>query len=118
MASKRVFYDPEMRQSDHGRRLYDYWRKVKKDTDSEEFMEFPDFFNWAMANGYTVGAKLFRYDAEDPFSPENCFWVSRSDCANGATSPPRDREWEQKWDETVNRIRVHYGIKPLHSSEV
>ena len=118
MANAKITYAPELRESEHGRRLYRYWKIVRHETDSQDFVEYPDFFKWAMANGYTLGAKLLRYAAEEPYSPDNCFWVARSEPVNEGAENHRDREWEQKWDEAVNRIRTHFGMEPIHSSEV
>lgn len=118
MPSAKITYDPEMRQSDHGRRLYTYWRKVRPDTDSPEFLEYPKFFKWAMANGYTVGAKLFKYEPDEPYSPENSFWVARKDWVIGDVEVYRNMARERKWDETINRIRLHFGMEPIYSSEV
>ena len=122
MGSAKVTYDPEMRKTDHGRRLYGYWKKVHRYTEAPEFKKFSDFFGWAMSNGYIVGAKLLRYDETQPFSPENCFWARRDECVGigygKGDTLYRNLTWEQKWDEAVNRIRVHFGMEPIHSSEV
>lgn len=114
----RITYDAEMRKTEHGGRLYSYWRKLHNKTEDPTFQHYPDFFEWAMKNGYTVGAKLFRHDEEKPFSAENCFWVPREKWVGGDPNLIRNRTWEQKWDEAVNRIRRHYGMKEIHSSEV
>lgn len=114
----RITYDKEMRQSEHGRRLYSYWKnKVHRNTDSPDFVVFTGFFEWAIANGYTVCARLFRHDADEPFSPDNCFWVPCSERVGQEYKLTRNRMWEQKWDETVNRIRLHFGMEPIYSSE-
>lgn len=117
-------YDPKMRKTEIGSRLYTYWKKARYDTDSEEFVNFPGFYKWATQNGYTLGAKLFRYDTDEPYNPDNCFWVARSEWV-GATQTvrqeyvdTRDRLWMKKWDDTVNRIRLHYGMEPICSTEV
>ena len=85
---------------------------------SPEFEEFPGFYRWAMKNGYTVGAKLLKYDLNEPYTPDNCFWIPHSERVENPTVPPLDHEWTKKWDETVNRIRLHYGMEPIHSPEV
>lgn len=102
-------YDREIIESEEGQRLYVYWQtKVSKNTDSPEFMTFPGFYNWAMENGYTVGAKLHRRDPKDPFNPDNCVWIA------GEKDLTRFYpEFELKWNKTVNRIRVHYGMEPF-----
>ena len=109
-----ITYDPELREGEHGRRLYAYWKRVKIDTDSPEFLDYSLFYKWAIDNGYRVGAKLAREDLTKPYSPENCFWFCRKD----HDYMPRDPEFEYLWDDTVNRIRRHFGMEPIHSSEV
>ena len=114
-------YDPEMRMSEHGRRLYCHWKnKVHRGTDCPEFLTFIGFYNWAMENGYTVGARLCRYDRDEPFSPDNCFWVQSGEreYTREYTRMSTHKELEKQWDDTVNRIRLHYGMEPLHSLEV
>jgi len=114
----KITYDPEMRKTEHGRRIYAYWKKIRNDTDFPEFEHYPGFFKWAMENGYTVGAKLLRHDGKKPFNPDNCFWIARSDWASEHVEHARDLHREQEWDKAVNRIRRHYGMEPIHSSEV
>lgn len=118
MPTARITYDPELRQTDHGRRLYSLWKRLRKSAYTQDFEQYPDFFKWAMASGYTIGAKLFRYNAEEPFSPGNCFWGHRVDQTVMEKELRRKPDWEKSWDATVNRIRVHYGMEPIHSSEV
>lgn len=110
-------YDPELRKTEHGSKLYSYWKNVHRATDAKEFEEFIDFYNWSMLNGYTLGARLFRYDTDEPYSPDNCFWVAKGERAIEQGYPPhRYPTREKQWDEVVNRIRLHYGMAPIHSS--
>lgn len=118
MGSAKYTYDPEIRRTDHGRRLYGYWKRIKGQSNSKKFAAYPDFFKWAMANGYTVGAKLFRYEEDEPYNPENCFWVARSEWVGEDAEFNRNLAREREWDNTVNRIRLHYGMEPIYSSEV
>lgn len=122
MGSAKTTYDPQLRKTEHGSRLYAYWKRIHRDSDSPEFQTFPSFFNWAMSNEYTLGAKLMKYDEFEPFGPDNCFWLAKCECVGighglGATID-RNLTWERKWDETVNRIREHFGMEPIHSEEV
>ena len=114
MSKARISYLPEMRESEHGSRLYSYWKKVKDSTDSPEFKDFPSFYKWAMDADYSIGAKLYRRDATLPYSPDNCVWIFREERPRDVRAP----EWEKLWDETVNRIRRHYDMEPIYSSEV
>ena len=114
----RITYDPELRQTEHGSRLYAYWKRIRGKGISQAFEKFDDFYHWSMKNDYTVGAKLIKYDPDEPYGPDNCFWIPRSEWAANQTPTPRNRAWENSWDETVNRIREHYGMEPIYSSEV
>ena len=118
MPSAKITYDPQLRKTEHGRRIYAYWRRIRMDEFSPEFEEFPGFYHWAMENGYTVGARLLKYDLDEPYTPDNCFWLAREDWKIGDAEEQRNRAMEQKWDATVNRIRLHFGMEPIHSSEV
>lgn len=112
MANTRVSYNPEITQTDHGRRIYACWKRTIRTSDhAPEFDRYPDFFDWAAESGYEIGLKLARYDESQPYSPDNCFWAP--------TTPYtyRDTDREKEWDEVVNRIRQHYGMEPIHSSE-
>ena len=111
-------YDPIMTTGEHGRRLYPAWKRIKGKTDAPEFKEYPGFYKWAMENGYTIGAMLYRRNPDGPYSSENCFWVSRSTKTAEEKRVSRDEEWEKLWDDTVNRIRRHYGMDPIYSPEV
>ena len=114
----KITYDPEMRNTEHGGRLYAYWKRIKGSDISQEFKKYTDFYAWAMQNGYTLGAKLFKHDQDEPYGPDNCYWIPRSEWVNNPPAPSRDYVFEQKWDETVNRIRRYYGMEPIRSSEV
>lgn len=116
MWSKRT-YDPQLRKTDHGRRLYEYWRTVHRGTDSIEFETFPGFYEWSMQNGYTIGARLFRYDPDEPFNPDNCFWEPTKGKIVNQKYVCRDFPREKQWDDVVNRIRQHYGMEPIFSSD-
>ena len=115
---QRPPYDREMKTTEHGRRLYACWLRIHRDKVSTEFEQYPDFFNWAMANGYTVGAMISRYDESEPHSPENTFWIPHEAWASTSKEMRRDLKWEKQWDATVNRIRQRCGMEPIHSSEV
>lgn len=102
-------YDREIMESEDGQRLYAHWQqKVSKNTDSPEFMTFPGFYNWAMEAGFTIGAQLYRRDPKGPFNPDNCVWIAGEKVIRGS-----DAEFEMRWNKTVNRIRVYYGMEPF-----
>lgn len=105
-------YDPALRQTEHGSRLYQTWRKVQKAPHCEEWDNFPVFHDWAIKNGYAIGSWLCMVDKNKPYEPSNCVWyVPGKDEKNVQPS------WADKWNNTVNRIRKHYGMPPLEGTE-
>ena len=114
--SKRVggSYDPVLRETEHGSRLYQTWKKIRKRPHCEEWEYFPNFYFWAMNNGYTLSAWLRLKDVSGQYCPENCIWYF----------PKEDRQKQagensliENWNRTVNRIRKHYGMPPLEGTE-
>lgn len=103
-------YDPEMRESEHGSRLYQAWRRLRKHPYVEEWGCYPPFYNWAIRSGYTLGARLVRNDEHVPYGPDNCFWYTKELADDGGPPPP---SWADSWNKTVNRIRKHYGWPPI-----
>ena len=45
----------------------------------EEWNEFPNFYEWAMQNGYCDGLTIDRIDTDGNYEPGNCQWISRED---------------------------------------
>jgi hypothetical protein len=111
-------YDPEIRGGEIGERLYACWKRVKGKTDDPVFSDYASFYEWAMDAGYTIGALLYRRNPDGPYTSDNCFWVARSSKSIEGKRVDRDKEWEKAWDDAVNRIRRHYGMEPIGSSEV
>ena len=102
-------YEREIIESEEGQRLYQHWqKKVKKNTDSPEFTTFQGFYKWAMESGFVIGANLYRRNAEEPYTPDNCVWIVGEKRFN-----TRDAEFEKRWNNTVNRIRRYYGMEPF-----
>ena len=45
---------------------------------------YPNFFNWAINNGWKYGLSLDRKDPDKNYTPENCQWITVSEnCASG-----------------------------------
>ena len=105
-------YDPALRKTEHGERLYTAWKSARKHPHCEEWEYFPAFYNWAMQSDYEVGWWLRRIDINKPYEPGNCVWYPSG--ANEKTVSP---EWIDNWNKTVNRIRKHYGMPPLEGTK-
>lgn len=97
-------YDPALRKTDHGSKLYWLWMKVRPNTDCEEFKSFNSFYDWAMNSGYESGDRLLLIDKNLPYSPDNCDWKILPG------------KLADDWNKTVNRIRKHYGMPPLEGT--
>ena len=42
----------------------------------QEWMDFDNFYNWSMSNGYSDGLSIDRIDIELNYNPSNCRWVT------------------------------------------
>lgn len=100
-------YDPAIRNTESGRRLYEIWKRVRRAGADPCWNTYPAFYRWAMSVGYCVGEKLHRYDSDGLYSPENCYW---SDATHETISDAWREEWCKKWNQTVNVIRRYFGL--------
>ncbi len=103
-------YDPKIRTSEHGSLLYNFWRRVRKHPHCEEWDYYPTFYDWAIHNGYTLGAPLRLIDKSKPYSPKNCVWYADE------KDMTIDEARAAEWNAVVNRIRKHYGMPPLEGT--
>lgn len=115
MPRHQVVYDKELKETPEWKFLYNKWRWLLKQPHSEEFDNFPTFYEWSMVKGYAAGAKLERKDPSKPYSIKNCLWEQPAPQQKGYSE--EDKAWIKSWNKTVNRIRRHYGIKPLPEME-
>lgn len=48
-----------------------------------EWLEFMNFYNWAMSNEYSEGLTIDRIDVNGNYEPDNCRWVdNKTQCNN------------------------------------
>ena len=107
----KVTYDPALRETESGKRLYYYWKQVRKKSYSPEWDLFPNFYEWAMANGFILNAKLCLIDATLPYSPDNCVWKVKEAPEEGIS-----RKRADEWNLAINRLRKQFGMEPLEGT--
>ena len=106
-------YDPEIRRTEHGQRLYAVWKKMRKSPHCEEWDDFIGFYTWAMQSDYVLGAWLRLHDEGEMYCPDNVFWYFPGSTEDVIPT----LEWADEWNKTVNRIRKHYGMPPLRGTD-
>lgn len=105
-------YDPALRTSEHGARLYQTWRKIKRLPHCEAWEDYPTFYKWAIKE-YELGAYLRLKDESKPWGPRNCVWQGHGE--KKRNDVPDD--FVEKWNTSVNRIRKYCGLEPLEETE-
>lgn len=108
-------YPPEIREAEGNDYLYSLWRRIRNKPHDPAWDKYKDFFAWAMSTGYFPGAVLRPGDEEKPLRTDNFIWKDPAE--NDYAPTPEMREWARLWTKTVNRIRVHYGMKPFPDPE-
>ena len=115
MPRHHIRYDSSMK-AEHGwSSLYNKWRVIKKEL-SPDFAMFEDFYKWSVSKGWTPGAHLRRRDDSKPYSPDNCEWYSNDLKETNMSNEDREA-FVEAWNKSVNRIRRHFGMRPLPGTE-
>ncbi len=61
----------------------------------KEWLEdFMNFYNWAMANGYSENLTIERKDVNGNYCPENCYWISFERQAFNKTNTVKNEKGE------------------------
>ena len=107
-------YDPALRKTEHGSKLYETWKRVRTQLHCEEWGHFPTFYEWALQSGYETGAWLRLDNNDGLYCPENCVWYYPGEDEDSEHVPAA---WADTWNKTVNRIRKYYGMPPLEGTE-
>ena len=112
MPRHQITYGEDLKNTPEFQFLYSKWLCMRKQRlpHDEAFAQFKPFYNWSMANGYEAGATLKRLDESKPYSPANCFWAPATE---RTTWTEEEKARIAKWNETVNPIRIHFGLEPF-----
>ena len=102
----RIKYDQEFMKSPEGKSLNSRWRNIRNQR-CEEWEDFQAFVDWALANGFGLELQLKRHDNRVPYQPGNAYFL-KPDVEDGTIG-----ESIKRWNDTVNKIRKHYGLEPL-----
>ena len=57
-----------------------------------EWQEFPAFYEWAMANGYSDELTIDRIDVDGNYEPSNCQWITKSENSKKAAKDRRRKK--------------------------
>lgn len=106
-----VTYNKDLKETQEFKFLYNKWRWLMRQPHVKAFDVFQAFYDWSMENGFVIGAKLERRNDNKPFSPLNCVWTSPR--CKRISHTDEDKAWISLWNETVNRIRRHFGLEPI-----
>jgi hypothetical protein len=106
----------EITKTELGRSVHDKWCQMRKKFPcSPTFQNFINFYEWAIATGYTGEELLFRKDKTLPYSEDNCYWNIPTKTNKGGNAYYKGQA--ESWNRTVNAIRKAYGMPPLETKE-
>lgn len=57
----------------------------------DEWKEFPAFYEWAVANGYSDDLTIDRIDVDGNYEPGNCQWITNADNLRKAAADRRKK---------------------------
>ena len=103
-------YPKQMVKTDEGMSLYNIWLRIRHNA-CDLFRNYPDFFEWAMGNGYKLGARLRRFDDKVEYRPDNCSFLPSYGDQKPLTADEQRRA--NQWNLVVNKFRIACGLEPF-----
>lgn len=85
-----------------------------------EWLRFPAFAEWALANGYTDSLTIDRIDSGEWYQPSNCRWVTLSENSRAASrqkltaGDAAEIRKRVAGGEAVASIAAAYGVDPTY----
>lgn len=61
----------------------------------KEWLEYLNFKEWALANGYKIGLSIDRVDSNGNYCPENCQWITREENTAKGAKPNARFSWNE-----------------------
>lgn len=97
-------YDPKIKETEVGAKLYRSWSSLPRNNCSPEFLSFGSFYKWAMENGGdNLDTYMARIEKDKEYGPDNCVFMP--------VGYVRDVAFICKWNKTVNVFRRHFGLQ-------
>ena len=109
-------YDKSQRETLEFKDLYGRYKAPKSSKYRDLFPTFQQFYDWSMANGFVCGAKFECKDYSEPLTPDKFQWIIPTAKMTKITVEDKN-DFIDRWNKTVNRIRVHYGLEPFENKE-
>ena len=109
-------YDKSQRETLEFKSLYGRYNAPKVRIYRDLFPTFQQFYDWSMANGFVCGAKLERMNYSEPLTPDKFIWIIPEATMTKITDADKN-DFIDRWNKTVNRIRIHFGLAPFDNKE-
>lgn len=90
----------------------------------KEWLNFKNFMEWSLTNGYEVGLSIDRIDNDKDYCPQNCRWVDRYVQQNNMRSNRflemnGEKHTVSEWARIthINRRNIYYRLNKGWSTE-
>lgn len=120
--------------------LYNRWKSIKQRCNNpnnksfpnyggrdikicEEWMNFENFYNWAINNGYSKELQLDRIDNNGNYEPNNCRWAKAIDNNHNRRNTVKIdgmtiREFSEKFNMTYTLVHTRYYLLKNKGMEI